>query len=98
MNSIVSVEKDKRGQAKMKVCLDPTNLSQNFLRGSSIIDHLMTSSTSSHQVRCFPLLTFQRASGMEGMIKHKPDNFHYAFGRFCFTRMPFLSTVKGDAF
>ena len=101
INSFVLVEsKDKQGQLKLRICLDPTNLNKAVTREPC---HFYTPKDISHMLADACILTV--CDCKKGYWNQKMDEassyltmFNTEMGRYRFVVMPFGITVAGDVF
>ena len=101
INSFVLVEKrDKHGQVKLRICLDPTNLNKAVTREPY---HFKTPDDISHLLADACILTV--CDCKKGYWHQMLDEassyltmFNTKIGRYRFTVMPFGITVTGDIF
>ena len=101
INSFVLVEsKDKSGNHKLRICLDPTNLNKAIIREPY---HFKTSEDIAHLIARACTLTVLDCH--EGYWHQQLDEqssymtiFKTEFGRYRYTVMPFGATVAEDVF
>ena len=101
INSFVLVEsKDKLGNLKLCICLDPTNLNKVIIRGSY---HFRTPEDIAHLLADACIMTVCNCK--KGYLHQKLDEassflttFNTEIDRFRYTVMPFGITVAGDVF
>ena len=101
INSFVLLEsKDKQGQLKLRICLDPTNLNKAVTREPY---HFLTPEDISHMLADVCILTVCYCK--KGYWHQKLDEassylttFNTEMGRYRFAVMPFGITVAGDVF
>ena len=101
INSFVLVEsKDKVGNHKLRICLDPTNLNKAIIRE---LCHFKTPEDIAHLIARACTLTVLDCH--KGYWHQKLDEqsssmttFKTEFGRYRYTVMPFGATVDGDIF
>ena len=101
INSFVLVErKDKSGNLKLRICLDPTNLNKTILREPY---HFKTPEDIAHSIADACIVTLCHCK--TGYWHQKLDEassylttFNTELGRFRYTVMPFGATVAGDVF
>ena len=101
INSFVLVEKrDNHGQAKLRICLDPTNLNKAVMREPY---HFRTPNDISHLLGDACILTVCNCKkGYWHQMLDEASSYLTTFntevGRYRFTVMPFGITVAGDVF
>ena len=101
INSFVLVEsKDKSGNHKLRICLDPTNLNKAIIREPN---HFKTPEDIAHLIARACTLTV--LDYLKGYWHQQLDEqssymttFNTKFGRNRYTVMPFGATVAGDVF
>ena len=101
INSFTLVEsKDKSGNHKLRICLDPTNLNKAIIWESY---HFKTPEDISHLIaRACTLTVLDCHKGywhqqLDEQSSHM-TTFNTEFGRYRYTVMPFGATVAGDVF
>ena len=101
INSFVLVEgKDKSGNLKLRICLDPTNLNKAIVREPY---HFKTPEDIAHLIADACIMTV--CDCKKGYWHQQLDEassylttFNTELGRFRYTVMPFGATVAGDVF
>ena len=101
VNSFVLVEsKDKAGNHKLRICLDPTNLNKAIIREPyhfetpEDIAHLITRACTLTVLDCCKGYWHQQLDEQYSYM----TTFNTEFGRYRYTVMPFGATVAGDVF
>ena len=101
INSFVLVEcKDKQGNLKFRICLDPTNLNKSIVpepyhfMTPEDIAHLLADTCVITVCDCRKSLWHQQLNEASSIL----TTFNIELGRFCYTVMPFGATVAGDVF
>ena len=101
INSFILVEStDSQGQAKLQICLDPTNLNKAMTREPC---HFCTPEDISHMLADACVLNvcdFKKGywhQTLDGAFSYL-TTFNTEIGRYRFTLMPFSITVAGDMF
>ena len=101
INSFVLVEsKDKAGNHKMRICLDPTNLNKAIIRESyhfktpEDIAHLIARACTLTVLDCHKGYWNQQLDDQSSYM----TTFNTEFGRYRYTVKPFGATVAGDVF
>ena len=101
INSFVLVElKDKSGNLKLKICLDPTNLNKAIIREPyhfktpEDIVHLIAGACTLSVLDCCKGYWHQQLDEQSSYLA----TFNTEFGRYRYTVMPFGATVAGDVF
>ena len=101
INSFVLVEsKDKSGNHKLRICLDPTNLNKAIIRESyhfktpEDIAHLIAGACTMRVLDCCKGYWYQQLDEQSSYM----TTFNTEFGRYRYTVMPFGATVGGDVF
>ena len=101
INSFILVEgKDKSGNLKLHICLDPTNLNKTVIcelyhfKTPEDIAHLITNSCIMMVCHCEKGYWHQELDEALSFL----TTFNTEFGRFLYTVMPFGITVAGDVF
>ena len=99
INSFVLVEgKDKLGNLKLRICLDPTNLSKTIVRDPyhfktpEDIAHLLADACIMTVCDCKKGYWHQQLDEASSFL----TSFNTELGRFRYTVMPFGATVAGD--
>ena len=101
INSIVFVwEKDKLGNLKLRICMDPTNLNKARVREpyhfemTEDIAHLLA------DAHIMPLCDCKKGYWLQELDEASSflTNFNTMLGRFRYPVMPFGATVTGDVF
>ena len=99
VNSIVLVEsKDKSGNLKLRICLDPTNLNKAIIREPyhfktpEDIAHLIAGTCTVTVLDCCKGYWHQQLDEQSSYM----TTFNTEFGRYRYTFMPFGATVAGD--
>ena len=100
-NSFVLVEsKDKAGNHKLRICLDPTNLNKAIIREPyhfktpEDIAHLIARACTLTVLHCQKGYWHQQLDEQSSYM----TTFNTEFGRYRYTVMPFGATVAGDVF
>ena len=101
INSFVLVEdKDKSGNVKLRICLDPRNLNKAIVREPY---HFTTPENIAHLIT--DVCTMTVCDCKKGYLHQQLDEassylttFNTELGRFRYTVMPFDATVAGDVF
>ena len=101
INSFVLVEiKDKLGNLKLCICLDPTNLNKTITREPFLfrtpedITHLLADASIMRVCDCKRRYWHQKLDEASSFL----TTFNTEIGRFRYTVMPFGITVAGDVF
>ena len=101
INSFVHVEgKDKSGNLKLHICMDPTNLNkaiireQYHIRTPEDIANLLVDACIMTVCDCKKGYWYQKLDEASLFL----TTFNTEIGRFIYTVMPFGSTVAGDVF
>ena len=101
INSFVLVEgKDKSGNPKLFICLDPMNLNKAVIcelyhfKTPEDIAHLIANSCIMMVCDCKKGYWHQELDEASSFL----TTFNTKFGRFCYTVMPFGITIAGDVF
>ena len=101
INSFVLVEsKDKSGNLKLHICLDPTNLNKvitrepYYFRMPKNIAHLLADACIMTVCDCKKGYWHQKLDGASSFL----STFNTEIGRFRYTVMPFDATVARDVF
>ena len=101
INSFVLVEfKDKAGNHKLRICLDPTNLNKAIIREPyhfktpEDIAHLIARACTLTLLDCHKGYWPQQLNEQSSYM----TTFNTEFGRYRYTGMPFGATVAGDVF
>ena len=101
INSFVLVEsKDKAGNHKLRICLDPTNLNKAIIREPyhfktpEDIAHLIAGACTLTVLDCHKGYWHQQLDEQSSYM----TTFNTEFGRYRYTVMPFGATVAGDVF
>ena len=101
INTFVLVEsKDKSGNLKLRICLDPTNLNKAIKREPyhfktpEDIAHLIAGACTMSVLDCHKGYWHQQLDEQSSYL----TTFNTKFGRYRYTVMPFGATVAGDVF
>ena len=101
INSFVLVEgKDKLGNLKLRICLDPTNLNKTIVREPYYfgtledITHLLADACIMSVCNCTKAYWHQEPDEASSFL----TAFYTELGRFRYTMMPFGVMVAGDVF
>ena len=101
INSFMLVEsKDKSGNHKLRICLDPTNLNKVIIREPyhfktpEDITHLIAGACTMTVLDCHKGYWHQQLDEQSFYM----TTFNTEFGRYRYTVMPFGATVAGDVF
>ena len=101
INSFVLVEgKDKLGELKLGICLDPTNLNKAVVPGPyqfktpEDIAHLLADACIITVSDCRKGFWHQQLDEASSFLA----TFNTELDRFCYTVMPFRTTLVGDVF
>ena len=100
INSFVLVEsKDKSGNHKLRICLDPTNLNKAIIQepyhfNPEDIAHLIARSCTLTVLDCHKGYWHQQLHEQSSYM----TTFNTEFGRYRYTVMPFGATLAGGAF
>ena len=101
MDSFVLVEgKDKSGNLKLRICLDPTNLNKVIMRDPyhfkipEDIAHLLADACTMTFCNCKKGYWHQQLDEASSFL----TTFNTETGRFRYTVMPFGTTVAGNVF
>ena len=101
INSFVLVEsKNKAGNHKLRICLDPTNLNKAIIREPY---HFKTPEDIAHLIAracTWTVLDCQKGYWHQQLDEQSSymTTFNTEFGRYRYTAMPFGVTVAGDVF
>ena len=101
INSFVLVEsKEKAGNHKLRICLDPTNLNKAIIRE---LNHFKTPEYIAHLIAracTLTVLDCQKGYWHQQLDEQSSymTTFNTEFGRYRYTVMPFGATVAGDVF
>ena len=101
INSFVLVElKDKSGNLKLRICLDPTNLNKAIIREpyhfKTLKDkaHVIAGACTMTVLDCHKVYWHQQLDEQSSFL----TTFNTEFGRYRYTVMPFGARVAGDVF
>ena len=101
INSFVLVEsKDKAGNHKLRICLDPTNLNKVIIgepyhfKTPEDVAHLIARACTLTVLDCHNGYWHQQLDEQSSYM----TSFNTEFGRYRYTVMPFGATVAGDVF
>ena len=101
IKSFVLVElKDKSGNFKLRICLEPTNLNKAIIREPyhfkthKDIAHLIAGACTITVLDCCKCYWHQQLDEQSSYL----TTFNTEFGRYRYTVMPFGATVVGDVF
>ena len=101
INSFVLVElKDKSGNFKLRICLDPTNLNKTIImepyhfKTPEDIAHLIAGACTMSVLDCHKGYWHQQLDEQSSYL----TTFNTELGKYRYTVMPFGTTVAGDVF
>ena len=101
INSFMLVEsRDKSGNHKLRICLDPTNLNKAIIwepyhfKSPEDITNLIAGACTLTVLDCHKSYWYQQLDEQSSYM----TTFNTEFGRYRYTVMPFGATVTGDVF
>ena len=99
-NFVLVTTKDKSGNLKLRICLDPTNLNKAIMRepyhfkSPKEIAHLLVDACIMTVCNCKKGYWYQQLGEASSFL----TTFNAEIGRFLYTVMPLGVTVAGDVF